>query len=481
MLNDKKTFYPFRAPSEKQEHALEQLATYRANDITKSLTQTTSYILNDYKTTDDGIRYTAAYNCHLETAAEDFIQTKRFFGKENGRWRYHWVVSFKPGETTPTDAFAMVKLFVEKTLANRFEVVTSLHTDKDHLHGHIVFNSVSFVDGKKYRYEKGDWKQTLQPILNTITESYGLSVLPAEYAKNKDHTPSHRQTLEMLLDELLLKKPKDLQELFFLLKQKNVTIITKQDGSARKHISVLMPGAKRHIRLDSLSTGYTQEDLEKRISGEMIFTPKQRPGKPSIKRSNKSFQKSRRTTVIKKIYWPKNVMPKTYAEKLAQQTYIPKSEFVKFREVQTKRNYMIKHKIRTGADLINHYHALYDKEDALEKQFHKLFKARYPHKEELELARLYYQALKEGLYTFAEVYKRNMKNDPKELLAFQEHFNATLAMLNHQKRELKKEQALMSELAKENFIPTKDLERKTAHDQKNTNEKKGTHRTFDDE
>ena len=96
-----------------------------------------------------------AINCQVDTAFEQMKETKRNFGKIDKRQGYHIILSFKENEVNPDTAFEITQKFVEEYLGKSYEAVFVVHDNTAHVHSHIVFNSVSFVDGKKYRYEKG--------------------------------------------------------------------------------------------------------------------------------------------------------------------------------------------------------------------------------------------------------------------------------------------------------------------------------------
>lgn len=106
------------------------------------------------------------------------------FGQTGGRQGYHFIISLKPGEGTREQMYEITRQFAEEFLGGEYEGVFSVHTDKDHLHGHLVFNSVNMVTGRKYSYKKGDWKNVIQPITNRLCEEYGLSIVAAEYSKD---------------------------------------------------------------------------------------------------------------------------------------------------------------------------------------------------------------------------------------------------------------------------------------------------------
>ena len=140
-----------------------------------------NYVLNEEKTS---LAYALSYaenpekshqlvtgiNCEAETALAEMQATKRRWDKLGGVLGYHIIHSYAPGETTPEQAHAAGVEFARRLLGERFEAVVSTHTDRDHLHCHIVVNSVSFVDGKKYR---SDFKSYFGDLRGTSMLSAG--------------------------------------------------------------------------------------------------------------------------------------------------------------------------------------------------------------------------------------------------------------------------------------------------------------------
>lgn len=110
----------------------------------------------------------------------EFMNTKNFFQKINGRQGYHFVISFPPGEADAQKTFDVAKEFCEKYFGDEFEYMFAVHDNEDHKHAHIIFNSVARTDGRKYRYEKGDWEKSIQPITDAVCQKYGLSKLEFE-------------------------------------------------------------------------------------------------------------------------------------------------------------------------------------------------------------------------------------------------------------------------------------------------------------
>ena len=116
------------------------------------LKQGLAYITNPEKTHEQ--LYTGAVNCTVKNAFSSMIDTKKMYGKLDKRQAYHLIISFEEGETNPDTAFEIAREFTEKYLSENYEAVYSVHDDTDHIHCHIIWNSVRFTDGYKYRYEK---------------------------------------------------------------------------------------------------------------------------------------------------------------------------------------------------------------------------------------------------------------------------------------------------------------------------------------
>lgn len=126
---------------------LDRCLDYVQNHEKTSLANTLHYAMNGDKT--EGGYFESAINCELERAYADMIATKRRWGKygKNRVQGYHVIQSFAPGEATPEEAHTMGIEFVQNLLGDRYEAIVTTHLDREHLHNHVVFNSVSFMDG----------------------------------------------------------------------------------------------------------------------------------------------------------------------------------------------------------------------------------------------------------------------------------------------------------------------------------------------
>ena len=142
----------------------------KTGNVAAHLKHSLEYICNEAKTENGSL--VGGINCLLDYAYEQMIGTKEMFGQTGGRQGYHFIISLKPGEGTTEQMYDIVKRFAEEFLGGEYEAVFAVHTDKNHLHSHLVFNSVNMINGRKYDYRKGDWKDLIQPITNRLCELF---------------------------------------------------------------------------------------------------------------------------------------------------------------------------------------------------------------------------------------------------------------------------------------------------------------------
>lgn len=142
---------------------LSRCVDYTLNHAKTGLCAALTYIENPAKNAAEGrdglFHLESALNCELDTAYEDMQATKRRWGKDGPGHvlGYHLIHSYAPGEVTPQEAHAASLEFAQRLLGDRYEAVISTHLDRGHIHSHIVFNSVSFTDGKMYRNNFKDY------------------------------------------------------------------------------------------------------------------------------------------------------------------------------------------------------------------------------------------------------------------------------------------------------------------------------------
>lgn len=226
----------------------------------KHLKQALNYIQNPDKTEERVL--VGSINCLPETAFEQMMETKQIFGKTDKRQGYHIIISFPPGESTEEQAFEITRRFAEEFLGEKYEVVYSVHTDKEHKHGHIVWNSVDMQNGKKYEYKKGDWKYKIQPITNKLCKEYGLSIMPAEYSKEPKNLPRKEWEFEQTFKEMILRDAKfcasyagSMEHFEFLMKRLGY------DFKKNEYLTVKMPGRRLYHKLEKMDEMFTQEQF----------------------------------------------------------------------------------------------------------------------------------------------------------------------------------------------------------------------------
>lgn len=243
------------------------IAKSKEGNLSNSLHRSLLYIVNPVKT--DGGVLVGGVNVmpDAELAYEQMCETKQIFGKELGRQGYHVVLSCPVGEGDPQTMYQLTQEFIEEYLKDRYEVLFAVHVDKGHLHSHIVFNSVSMIDGYKYQYTKGDWKNIIQPITNILCEKYGWSVIPPEYVKDSGRVSRGEYEYQKSLKEVLLadveycmSNAENMDEFIWNLKEMGYEV------KLGKHIAIKAGGMKKFRRLDTLDESLSVEQIEETLA-----------------------------------------------------------------------------------------------------------------------------------------------------------------------------------------------------------------------
>ncbi len=238
------------------------------------------YVLNEEKT---GLAAALAYaenpakahqlvtgiNCDPDTALSDMRATKRRWDKKGGVLGYHIIHSYAPGEVTPDEAHAAGVEFARRLLGDKYEVVVATHVDRAHLHCHIVFNSVSFVDGKKYRSDFQSYFGDLRGTSNEVSRERGLSVIePQGHGKHYTEWTAEKQGRKIVMAGVMQDIDAAIGESFtfdsFLaaLRRQGYTI---KYGSNVKHMAeiIKMLEPEREIATEDGYTGILKPDYTK--------------------------------------------------------------------------------------------------------------------------------------------------------------------------------------------------------------------------
>ena len=224
-----------------------------------------SYICQEWKT--QGQVYSNC-GCTEEEMIQTFLATKAAFSSSGKRQAYHWKFSFSKDETISAEnALAFIRDWAEEYLGDDYDFVCSAHSDRDHRHMHLVFNSVS-RNGKKYRYEKGDWQKVITPLTNKLADKYHTGCL-----KEKD---SRQRMEESKVDwkEKIQKEMDDCIRLCSTYPEFVEMIQSKygyeiRQGVSEKHgvyLTLKPPGKSKAVRSYQLDEGYMPPEIEKRLN-----------------------------------------------------------------------------------------------------------------------------------------------------------------------------------------------------------------------
>lgn len=233
------------------------------------------------------------------------IETKKEWGKPDGRQGYHYTINFPKGEVNEALAYKIIKQFCEEYLGDEYDYAFAIHNDRPHMHGHIVFNSVSRTTGYKYRYKKGDWEKSIQPITDRICKENGVKELVFDkenrinsktpYLAKRNGKTEWMNIIRADIDNAI-KRAADYQDFFSVMEQQMGYGIRWGYSYAdkREYVTFHVPGGKNGRRDKSLGAGYKWEDIQQRILNRDFKDAKfLEPKVTSLKMSNLSYKKSR--------------------------------------------------------------------------------------------------------------------------------------------------------------------------------------------
>ena len=214
-------------------------------------------------------------NCLADTAFEQMEETKNIFHKTGKRQGYHVIISFSPEEkVTAEQAMYVLEHFAKDVLGDDYEVVYAVHTDREHMHGHLIWNSVSMTTGKKYNSPKSNWKNHLQPITNKYCDELGLSIMPAEYSRNPKNISRDKWEREMSMKEIILRDAKmcayaagNVEHFKYLMKR--LGYVFKKDA----WMEVQAPGFRYYHKLAKLDEMFSEDMLRHYVDMPWMSKP----------------------------------------------------------------------------------------------------------------------------------------------------------------------------------------------------------------
>ena len=214
-------------------------------------------------------------NCLPDTAFEQMEETKNIFHKTGKRQGYHVIISFSTEEkVTAEQAMYVLEHFAKDVLGDDYEAVYAVHTDREHMHGHLIWNSVSMTTGKKYNSPKSNWKNHLQPITNKYCDELGLSIMPAEYSRNPKNISRDKWEKEMSMKEIILRDAKmcayaagNVEHFKYLMKR--LGYVFKKDA----WMEVQAPGFRYYHKLAKLDEMFSEDMLRHYVDMPWMAKP----------------------------------------------------------------------------------------------------------------------------------------------------------------------------------------------------------------
>ena len=245
------------------------MAVTKIKAIRGTLSKAIAYSLNPEKT--DEKLLVSSYGCASETAAREFEWTRKIAEQKGMNpvriIARHVIQSFEIGEVTPELAHEIGKQFADEILGGKYEYVLTTHIDKDHVHNHLIFNAVDFVDYHAYKSYKRIYYD-MREVSDRLCKENGLSVIPPSQNKGmgyKEYTEAKRgtswkQKLKQTIDRLVI-TAKDYDDFLRLMQEAGYEIKTG------KYISFRAEGQERFTRSKTIGENYTEERIKERIAG----------------------------------------------------------------------------------------------------------------------------------------------------------------------------------------------------------------------
>ena len=241
------------------------MAVTKIHPIKSTLKKALDYIENPDKT--DEKLFVSSYGCSYETADIEFQMLLDQAYQKGNNLAHHLIQSFAPGETTPERAHEIGRQLADEVLQGKYPYVLTTHIDKDHVHNHLIFNAVDFVDYHAYKSYKRIYYD-MREVSDRLCKENGLSVIPPSQNKGmgyKEYTEAKRgtswkQKLKQTIDRLVI-TAKDYDDFLRLMQEAGYEIKTG------KYISFRAEGQERFTRSKTIGENYTEERIKERIAG----------------------------------------------------------------------------------------------------------------------------------------------------------------------------------------------------------------------
>lgn len=380
------------------------------------------YIQNPDKTEECVL--VGSINCLPDTAFEQMEETKNIFHKTGKRQGYHVIISFSPEEkVTAEQAMYVLEHFAKDVLGDDYEVVYAVHTDREHMHGHLIWNSVSMTTGKKYNSPKGNWKNHLQPITNKYCDELGLAIMPAEYSRNPKNISRDKWEKEMSMKEIILRDAKmcayaagNVEHFKYLMKR--LGYVFKKDA----WMEVQAPGFRYYHKLAKMDEMFSEETLRHHV--DMPWMAKPYFYSSDIRRLHRAKLSPYQKKFYAKLYRLRVVEQKRFVVGGAKYA----EDLKRFHQLQDEYLLLVNNDIKSVMNLV----------DFINEQEEKIQQIEDRQKE---------------IYRESSSRKRNIKMDEqyREYQMWHVEVQEELDELKQEKRELKRQLQLADSIVKEDL------------------------------
>ena len=346
----------------------------------RRLDRAVKYVMNKEKTTavslQDALDYAAnrdkteqscfesSYACTLETAFADMRQTKERWHKSGGVQGYHLVQSFAAGEVTPELAHRIAQELADRVLGGQYEYIIGTHLNTGHIHSHIVWNSVSRIDGKKYHSNGKRYVTQIRAVSDELCRKYKLSVIDtensnhvakpyAEWFAEKNGQPTWRTAIRQDVDEAI-QQSLTWRQFLGALEHKGYEVCM-----GRKYPVLRPPGKERFVRFKTLGKRYTPEAIQTRILYPRSYRPYvENP--PTIKhgRLRSGKKPCRKLTGLRALYYRYLYELGALPRKPRRPSYAVRQDAYKLDQRIRQMEFLSKHNIDTLAQLETYRQAL---------------------------------------------------------------------------------------------------------------------------
>ena len=363
-------------------------------------------------------------NCLPDTAFEQMEETKNIFHKTGKRQGYHVIISFSPEEkVTAEQAMYVLEHFAKDVLGDDYEAVYAVHTDREHMHGHLIWNSVSMTTGKKYNSPKSNWKNHLQPITNKYCDELGLFIMPAEYSRNPKNISRDKWEKEMSMKEIILRDAKmcayaagNVEHFKYLMKR--LGYVFKKDA----WMEVQAPGFRYYHKLAKLDEMFSEETLRHHV--DMPWMAKPYFYSSDIRGLHRAKLSPFQKKFYAKLYRLRIVEQKRFAVGGAKYT----EDLKRFHQLQDEYLLIVNNDIKSVVDLVDFINEQEEKIQQIEDR-------------------------QQEIYRESSSRKRSIKNEEqyREYQIWHVEVQEELDELKQEKREIKRKIQLADDIIKEDL------------------------------